>query len=105
MRTATKEPARYLELDVQFHEAIMEASGNRLGRAVIHALNHEAFRSGRYVGAPSASDCEQSNRGHQVIVDRLFDGDEVGATAAMNEHIYSSWLRRRPVKRSSRSRR
>ncbi len=39
------DPARYLRADIDFHDAIMQASGNRLGRAMIHTLQMEAYRS------------------------------------------------------------
>jgi GntR family galactonate operon transcriptional repressor len=92
----TGNPDTYLDLDVEFHDVIIDASGNRLGRAVIHTVNAEAFGSVRYIGTPTTRDREQSNIGHHKIYEALLAGDGDAASAAMREHILQSWLRRRP---------
>jgi DNA-binding FadR family transcriptional regulator len=89
-------PAKYLQADLQFHDLIMAASGNRLGRAIIHTVNAEAFRSLRYIGEPTRQDCEDSNVAHQAVCDELVARDARGAAQAMNDHILGSWLKRRP---------
>jgi GntR family galactonate operon transcriptional repressor len=91
--------ARFLRADLAFHDAIMEASGNRFARAVIHTVNTEAFRSLRYIGEPSRDDCRQSNREHQKIFDKLRARDDSQAARAMDDHIFGSWLKRRPQAR------
>jgi DNA-binding FadR family transcriptional regulator len=88
--------ARFFRADLDFHDAIMAASGNRLGRAVIHTINTEAFRSMRYIGEPSRADCEVSNAEHRVIFDCLLAKDSDGAAKAMSDHIIGSWHKRRP---------
>lgn len=93
--------ARFFRADLDFHDAIMAASGNRLGRAVIHTINAEAFRSLRYIGEPSRADCEVSNTEHQAIVDCLLAKDPDGAAKAMSDHILGSWHKRRPRARAS----
>jgi GntR family galactonate operon transcriptional repressor len=90
------DPARYLRADLAFHHAIMTASGNRLGRAVVQTINAEAFHSLRYIGEPTRADCRDSNVAHQAVFDRIAAKDEKGAVAAMNDHIVGSWLKRRP---------
>src|SRR5439155_16752799 len=84
--------ARFFRADLAFHDAIMEASGNRFARAVIHTVNTEAFRSLRYIGEPTREDCHQSNLEHQEIFDRLRMRDETQAARAMDQHILGSWL-------------
>lgn len=91
-----EDPARYLRADLAFHHAIMIASGNRLGRAVVQTINAEAFHSLRYIGEPTREDCRDSNVAHQAVFDRIEAKDERGAAQAMNDHILGSWLRRRP---------
>jgi GntR family galactonate operon transcriptional repressor len=93
-------PTSYLQADLDFHDTIMAASGNRLGRAIIHTMNAEAFRSLRYVGVPTRQDCEDSNIAHQVVCDRLVARDADGAAKAMDDHILASWLKRRPAGRA-----
>lgn len=86
----------YLAADVAFHDEIMAASRNRLGRAIIHTLTDEAYRSLRYVGDPSAQHIRLTNEAHQRVHDAVVAGDAVAAQRAMDEHILESWQRRRP---------
>jgi DNA-binding FadR family transcriptional regulator len=88
-------PDRHMLTDLEFHDAIMRASGNRLGRAVVRAIHTEARTSDRYNGYPVRADCEASDIGHAQIYDRIVEGDPEGAAAAMSEHITGSWLARR----------
>jgi GntR family galactonate operon transcriptional repressor len=91
----TDDPDQYLDLDVAFHDVIMNASASPLSRAVIATLNTQAFGSGPYIGRPTTADREKSNVGHRKIFDALITRDADAACRAMNEHIYQSWLRRR----------
>ena len=93
------DPARFLRADLDFHDAIMAASGNRFALAVVHTINTEAFSSLRYIGDPTGQDCQDSNVQHQAIYDRLAANDAEGAAVAMNDHILGSWHRRRPAAR------
>jgi len=92
-----EDTARFLRADLDFHYAIMEASGNRLGRAVIQTFNDQAFQSLRYIGGPTREDCQVSNVGHRAIFEAITARDEQGAARAMDEHIRDSWVRRRPA--------
>jgi GntR family galactonate operon transcriptional repressor len=94
-----RDTARFFRADLAFHAAIMAASGNRLGRAVVDTVNAEAFGSMRYVGEPTRADLRQSNVEHEAILDRLVAHDEDGAAIAMSEHILRSWHKRRPRRR------
>jgi DNA-binding FadR family transcriptional regulator len=88
-------PDRHVLTDLEFHDAIMRASGNRLGRAIVRTIHSEARTSDLYNGYPGRADCEASNAGHQKIYDRIAAADPEGAAAAMSEHILYSWLARR----------
>lgn len=90
------DPDAYRVADVAFHDAIHVASGNRLGRAIIHNLTDEAYKSMRYIGDPDADECRRSNTEHDAIRDALVARDATGAAAAMTRHILDSWHRRRP---------
>jgi len=94
--TATDDPDQYLDLDVAFHDVIMSASASPLSRAIIATLNTQAFVSGPHIGKPTAADRKKSNIGHHAIFRALTAGDGDSASRAMSEHIYQSWLRRRP---------
>jgi GntR family transcriptional regulator, galactonate operon transcriptional repressor len=89
-------PDAYILTDVDFHDAVMRASGNRLARAVVRTIHTEARASTRYNGQPQRSDCETSNAGHTAIYERITAGDADAAAAAMSEHILQSWMSRRP---------
>jgi DNA-binding FadR family transcriptional regulator len=89
------DPAAYQEADVAFHDAILAASGNRLGRAMIHNLTLEAFRSLRYVGDSDSEHLRLTNEAHQLVHDAVVGGDAERARRAMDDHILESWQRRR----------
>ena len=97
-------PERHVLTDLEFHDAIMRASANRLGRAVVRTIHSEARASARYTGYPQRGDCEASNLGHARVYERIVAGDEDGAAEAMSDHIMSSWrLRREPHARPARA--
>jgi DNA-binding FadR family transcriptional regulator len=79
----------------------MRASGNRVSRVVINKLMAEAVSSLRFIGQPTPKDLRQANEGHRTILERISAGDPEGAAQTMNEHIVSSWLRRRPANASN----
>jgi DNA-binding FadR family transcriptional regulator len=93
-----QDPARFLRADLDFHDAIMAASGNRLARAVIHTINTEAFRSLRYIGETTHQDCVDSNVEHRRIFEALAAKDGADAADAMRGHILRSWRHRRPIR-------
>lgn len=86
----------YLRADVEFHDAIMAASGNRLGRAIVHNLTVEAYRSLRYLGDPSAEELKISTEAHRAVCDAVLAARADAAVDAMNRHIVEAWDRRRP---------
>jgi len=88
-------PPRHMLTDLEFHDAIMRASGNRLSRAIVRSIHSEARMSDRYNGYPERADCEASDVGHAQIYDRIAAADPEGAAAAMSRHIQGSWLARR----------
>jgi DNA-binding FadR family transcriptional regulator len=95
-------PSVYILTDVDFHDAVMRASGNRLARAVVRTIHSEARASTRYNGEPRQSDCEASNAGHAAIFQRIADRDPEGAAQAMSEHILRSWMSRRAPRPAAR---
>lgn len=102
MAAQVSTPAVYILTDVDFHDAVMRASGNRLARAIVRTVHSEARASTRYNGHPRRGDCEASNAGHSRIYERIVARDADGAAAAMSEHILRSWISRRAPRRSAR---
>lgn len=94
---AVHEPNLLDDVDVAFHERIMLASRNQLGRAIVHTVHAEARHSPRYVGHSTLAHRQQSNRQHRAVLDAIETGDPEAAAALMAEHIASSWQRRRPT--------
>ncbi|GIH22777.1 GntR family transcriptional regulator [Acrocarpospora phusangensis] len=91
------DPVRYAAEDVIFHDLIMQASGNRLGHAIIHSIHSKARLSSRYNGTPTLQELRESLAEHQRIEELILSGDADGAAAQMRAHILKSWARRRPA--------
>ncbi|MFJ8142339.1 FadR/GntR family transcriptional regulator [Streptomyces sp. NPDC096013] len=84
MEAAAANPARsgYIEADIAFHRALLDAGGNRLlgslGRAVGIALEHSFLLSTQTPGA-----VEASLPAHQAVVDAVAARDPATAAAAV----------------------
>jgi DNA-binding FadR family transcriptional regulator len=85
----------YANHDRAFHDVIMQASGNRIARAVVRALESQVFDTARYMGKPARPLRVASNRGHRRIYERIKAHDASGASEAMFTHITDAWLVRR----------
>lgn len=85
----------YHEHDRAFHDVVMQASGNRIARGVVRALESQVVNTARYMGRTERSLCVASNRGHRRIYERIAAHDPDGATQAMFTHITEAWLVRR----------
>lgn len=85
----------YAEHDRAFHDVIMQASGNRLARAVVRALESQVVNTARYMGRPKRALCVASNRGHRRIYERISAHDPSGAAEEVFSHITEAWLVRR----------
>jgi DNA-binding FadR family transcriptional regulator len=97
LREAMDDPVRYAEEDAAFHEAIMEASGNLLGQAIIRSVHGKARLSRLYNGHPTSRDRIVSVDEHLAILELVRRRDAPGAAHAMREHIARSWASRRPT--------
>lgn len=87
--------ATYEEHDRLFHDAIMQASGNRIARGVVRSLEAQAITTAGYLGRSNRELCQASNAGHRHICERIADRDAAGAADAMFTHITEAWLVRR----------
>ncbi|SCE97944.1 DNA-binding transcriptional regulator, FadR family [Micromonospora haikouensis] len=85
----------YHEHDRAFHDVIMQASGNRIARGVVRALESQVVNTARYMGRTKRALCVASNRGHRRIYERIAAHDPDGAAQAMFTHITEAWLVRR----------
>jgi DNA-binding FadR family transcriptional regulator len=89
------DPDAYADHDRAFHDVIMQASGNRIARGVVRAVESQVFDKARYMGKPTRALRVASNRGHRRIYERIAAGDPAGAAEAMFTHITDAWLVRR----------
>jgi DNA-binding FadR family transcriptional regulator len=89
--------ADFAVADVRFHDLVMEASGNRLGRAIVTSIHGKARTTGRYHGSASPESIAQTLLEHEQIVDALTARDPSAAQERMRTHITDSWARRRPT--------
>jgi len=86
MRTAVSDPSTYVNLDIAFHEAIMEAAGNRLLREARRPLSEVLFSSW-LMTSRSAERLARTHEGHEEIYRAIAAGDPVAAREAMRRHI------------------
>jgi DNA-binding FadR family transcriptional regulator len=87
--------ASYHKHDHAFHDAVMQASGNRIARAVVRSLETQVANTARYMGQTARDLCVASNQGHRRIYERIAAHDPNGAAEAMFTHITDAWLVRR----------
>ncbi|MBF9128808.1 FadR family transcriptional regulator [Plantactinospora sp. S1510] len=85
----------YHEHDRAFHDTVMQASGNRIARAVVRSLEGQVVNSVRYLGRTERTLCVASNQGHRRIYERIAAHDPEGAAEAMFTHITEAWIIRR----------
>jgi DNA-binding FadR family transcriptional regulator len=85
----------YEEHDRLFHDTIMQASGNRIARGVVRALEGQVINTTGYQGRSGRDMCKASNKGHRRIYERIAARDASGAAEAMFTHITQAWLVRR----------
>jgi DNA-binding FadR family transcriptional regulator len=89
------DPTAYRDQDQAFHDTIMRASGNRIARGVVRALESQVDNTASYMGRRDRALCVASNQGHRRIYERIAAHDPAGAAEAMVNHITEAWLVRR----------
>ncbi|GAA1403787.1 FadR/GntR family transcriptional regulator [Catellatospora coxensis] len=96
MRSKADNVAEFAAADAHFHDMVMAASRNRLGRAIVNSIHDKARGSMRYHGEYNEAVIRQTLDEHQAIHDAILARDPAGASGAMRSHITGSWSRRRP---------
>jgi DNA-binding FadR family transcriptional regulator len=100
MREVAGVVADFAAADVHFHDLVMEASGNRVGRAIVTSIHGKARTTGRYHGSTSPESIASTLVEHQRVLDALTAHDATAAHDGMRAHITDSWARRRPSARN-----
>ena len=87
-----EDPERYKYKETLIHSAIMQASKNRIGHAIVSAMQEWARASSQYAeGKTPIALVLHSHRGHEAVVRALTARDPDEAAQAMRGHILSSW--------------
>ncbi|MEU7749952.1 FCD domain-containing protein [Nonomuraea sp. NPDC049158] len=89
------DPVTYAESDRAFHDTIMRASGNRIARGVVRAMESQVINTARYMGRTERALCVASNLGHRRVYERIAAHDPAGAASVMFKHITEAWIVRR----------
>ncbi|WRZ26377.1 FCD domain-containing protein [Streptomyces phaeochromogenes] len=84
---------------VAFRDVIMRASGNRIVRGVVRALESQVVNTAWYMGRPERAMCVASNRGHRRVYERIAAHDPSGVAEAMCTHITEARARLPPCPR------
>ncbi len=87
--------ARFHESDLQFHEAIAMASGNRVIAFIFEAMAkplRESFVMSRRGQTLRGAGRAETLEAHQAILDAIRAGDQRAAVAAMRAHLKSTEL-------------
>ncbi|HEX9124530.1 MAG TPA: FadR/GntR family transcriptional regulator [Actinomycetota bacterium] len=86
METGLDSQDRYISGDLEFHQAVVAATGNRIALHVMHAIRDVIRRAlmsiYRIPGSP-----ERSNEQHRQIFEAITAGDPDGARQRMREHL------------------
>ncbi|WP_186316204.1 FadR/GntR family transcriptional regulator [Catellatospora sichuanensis] len=97
MRSKINNVAEFAAADAHFHDMVMAASSNRLGRAIVNSIHDKARGSMRYHGEYNEAVMRRTLDEHQAVHDAIMAKNAEAAAAAMRAHITGSWSRRRPV--------
>lgn len=90
---ATTELRSFAELDINFHEEVIVASGNRLFHLVFQSLKQPILSLiENSLRSPAKQGREATLRQHAAIVEAIQKGDACGAAAAVREHLSQFYL-------------
>jgi GntR family transcriptional regulator, galactonate operon transcriptional repressor len=103
MRASVDDSPAFRQADVAFHLAVMEMSGNQLAENIAKILFRRALESTRYHGVDPEHAFELTLAEHERVFAAIERGDVEASQRCMNEHIVTSWERRRlPTQRARR---
>jgi DNA-binding FadR family transcriptional regulator len=97
MRSKIDNVAEFAAADAHFHDMVMAASRNRLGRAIVNSIHDKARGSMRYHGEYNEAVMRRTLDEHQAVHDGILAKNAEAAAVAMRAHISGSWSRRRPA--------
>ena len=86
----TRDAAAYYPLNVEFHELLVEAAGNRALQANYRRIVNELDLYRRETISRGAENIPVSTREHEAIVNAVASRDEKLAERLLNEHVVAS---------------
>ena len=86
MRDQFDDVDAFVDADVDFHDALMQAAGNSILAAMYHPV-HELFYKTRLETAKSSANRARAIRSHDQILSAVQAGDRVSAQTAMDVHL------------------
>lgn len=89
-RLAAQDHAAYSQMNVDFHNAILEAGGNRLLGDVVHRVNDMPIASDRMVLWGDRDIVRRSHDAHVRMLDAMRQGQGLRAEMLMREHIHEA---------------
>ncbi|WP_153394449.1 FadR/GntR family transcriptional regulator [Ornithinicoccus halotolerans] len=95
MRDSLEDEATFRAADVDFHEVVMSASGNRLAESIARTLFDRALESSRYRGIDPADNFRVTLAEHEAVFTAIATQDAAMAQQTMQRHIIDAWQRRR----------
>ena len=93
MRRTVDLPDEFLDIDFQFHGAIMTIARSRLIRQLVHTV-HTHIRDEESLSFTSADELRSTLKEHVTIRDAIASGDADRARDTMRRHITDAWVRR-----------
>jgi DNA-binding FadR family transcriptional regulator len=95
MRDTVDDSTAFRAADVEFHELVMELSGNRLAESIARILMERALESSRYHGVDTPDAFAVTLAEHEAVHAAIGVQDAEAAQHAMAAHILDAWSRRR----------
>jgi DNA-binding FadR family transcriptional regulator len=86
MADEVDDPDGYLELDVEFHRLVAEASPNLVARAIMASIE-QPLRSSRRLTNTIPRALDKAQHDHRAIHERLLERDADGAAETMRQHL------------------
>jgi GntR family transcriptional regulator, galactonate operon transcriptional repressor len=94
MEAAGRDVEAFIRSDLEFHTAILEASGNQFLLPLAHAIHATLWASLRVTNPDAEENRMVSLPLHAAILEAILEGDEDAAAAAMKNHLDDTERRR-----------
>ena len=89
-RAHVDDAERFIARDRAFHQAMVQATGNRVLQAFYESLRDRMMRMGVVAVHRRSDRCEQVLAEHTAIVEAIRASDRDGARDAIGEHLHST---------------